>query len=414
MLFFVIILISFFLIFYIFRNLELNIDKPFLNFNIPYLRNTKNFIVISFLFIILISFFIYFQIGSPNIKINKIYSSKEEIIKNNILKNDILNKNKKELKKLVLQFEKTPKDTGLLLEIASTASRTDNIELEISSLEKLILITDTPKIKSLLAQAIVRRANGQVTSKAIQLINSALDENPADPGANFLSGLAASQIGNEKKAYEIWVNLYKNTKINDPWKKDLEINIKTAARNIGINDDILKNELSNITPSSRKNDNTVISEITNLNKKDQDIRIYEMVEQLANRLTKVKSDLSGWIKLYRSYKVLNNQEKAINAIRTATKISPDKIDLKIILLKELMPSDAKPKITNEIEILIQDILTLESKNIEALFFKGLIFLKKGNNKAAINTWEFLIKNLPKDSIIKKEIIKKIIDLKKEN
>jgi cytochrome c-type biogenesis protein CcmH/NrfG len=380
----------------------------------PYLRNPKNFIVVSFLFIILISFFIYFQIGSPNIKINKIYSSKEEIIKNNILKNDILNKNKKELKKLVLQFEKTPKDTGLLLEIASTASRTDNIELEISSLEKLILITDTPKIKSLLAQAIVRRANGQVTSKAIQLINSALDENPADPGANFLSGLAASQIGNEKKAYEIWVNLYKNTKINDPWKKDLEINIKTAARNIGINDDILKNELSNITPSSRKNDNTVISEITNLNKKDQDIRIYEMVEQLANRLTKVKSDLSGWIKLYRSYKVLNNQEKAINAIRTATEISPDKIDLKIILLKELMPSDAKPKITNEIEILIQDILTLESKNIEALFFKGLIFLKKGNNKAAINTWEFLIKNLPKDSIIKKEIIKKIIDLKKEN
>ena len=414
MLFFIIILISFFLIFYIFRNLELNIDKPFLNFNIPYLKNPKNFIVISFLFIILISFFIYFQIGSPNIKINKIYSSKEEIIKNNILKNDILNKNKKELKKLVLQFEKTPKDTGLLLEIASTASRTDNIELEISSLEKLILITDTPKIKSLLAQAIVRRANGQVTSKAIQLINSALDENPADPGANFLSGLAASQIGNEKKAYEIWVNLYKNTKINDPWKKDLEINIKTAARNIGINDDILKNELSNTTPSSKKNDNTVISEITNLNKKDQDIRIYEMVEQLANRLTKVKSDLSGWIKLYRSYKVLNNQEKAINAIRTATEISPDKIDLKIILLKELMPSDAKPKITNEIEILIQDILTLESKNIEALFFKGLIFLKKGNNKRAINTWEFLIKNLPKDSIIKKEIIKKIIDLKKEN
>tara|TARA_B110000483_G_scaffold110557_1_gene134592 strand:+ start:321 stop:1466 length:1146 start_codon:yes stop_codon:yes gene_type:complete len=380
----------------------------------PYLRNPKNFIVVSFLFIILISFFIYFQIGSPNIKINKIYSSKEEIIKNNILKNDILNKNKKELKKLVLQFEKTPKDTGLLLEIASTASRTDNIELEISSLEKLILITDTPKIKSLLAQAIVRRANGQVTSKAIQLINSALDENPADPGANFLSGLAASQIGNEKKAYEIWVNLYKNTKINDPWKKDLEINIKTAARNIGINDDILKNELSNITPSSKKNDDTVISEITNLNKKDQDIRIYEMVEQLANRLTKVKSDLSGWIKLYRSYKVLNNQEKAINAIRTATEISPDKIDLKIILLKELMPSDAKPKITNEIEILIQDILTLESKNIEALFFKGLIFLKKGNNKRAINTWESLIKNLPKDSIIKKEIIKKIIDLKKEN
>ena len=98
-----------------------------------------------------------------------------------------------------------------------------------------------------------------------------------------------------------------------------------------------------------------------------------MVEQLANRLTKVKSDLSGWIKLYRSYKVLNNQEKAINAIRTATEISPDKIDLKIILLKELMPSDAKPQITNEIEILIQDILTLESKNIEALFFKGLIF-----------------------------------------
>ena len=46
-------------------------------------------------------------------------------------------------------------------------------------------LKSTPKLKSLLAQAIVKKADGQVTSKAQNLINQALIEDPFDPGANF-------------------------------------------------------------------------------------------------------------------------------------------------------------------------------------------------------------------------------------
>ena len=44
-----------------------------------------------------------------------------------------------------------------------------------------------------------------------------------------------------------------------------------------------------------------------------------MVEQLADRLKDDKNNLEGWIKLYQSYKVLGNNEKALRAIRDAIK-----------------------------------------------------------------------------------------------
>ena len=119
----------------------------------------------------------------------------------------------------------------------------------------------------MLAQAIVRQAKGQITPEAKQLISKALEENPSDPGANFLSGLASSQIGNEKKAFDIWVKLYKNTSMNDPWMENLEINIRTAANNIGISDDILEKHLSkNIIMNPNINDKQINEMMTYLSK----------------------------------------------------------------------------------------------------------------------------------------------------
>ena len=293
-----------------------------------------------------------------------------------------------------------------------TASKAKNIEVEIESLKSLLILKNTPKIKSLLAQAIVRQAKGQITPEAKQLISKALEENPSDPGANFLSGLASSQIGNEKKAFDIWVKLYKNTSMNDPWMENLEINIRTAANNIGISDDILEKHLSkNIIMNPNINDEQ-INEMMSLNKKDQNARIDQMVKQLANRLTKKKEDLNGWLRLYNAYKVLNESKKAVNALKTAIKISPDNIKLKLILLKELLPASTKPNFTKEIERLITDILLLNPNNIDALFFKGLFALKNGNKINAIKIWQFLIEKLPKNSVMKLEILKKLNEIKK--
>ena len=236
MLFFLIILINSILIFYIFKNINLEIDEPFLKLRILSIKSQRKIVIFLFLFLLIGSISIYYKIGKPFINIEKLNASKEEAIQKNILDNQIIKENKEKLNQLILKSKNNPSNIFLLLDLAATASRANNIEVEVSSLETLLILKNTPKIKSLLAQAIVRKANGQVTSKAQKLIKEALKENPLDPGANFLSGLALSQIGDEKQAFEIWVKLYKNTSIEDSWKKNLEINIKTAAKNIGISD----------------------------------------------------------------------------------------------------------------------------------------------------------------------------------
>ena len=412
MLFIFIILISSVLIFYIFQNTKFKISFSSNRLKLkPISKGVLKF-TLSFLFLATGSAFTYYKIGNPFIDINKLNVSKQIAAKKINLEDQIIKKNKEKLNQLKLRSQKNPNDVSLLLELAMTASKAKNIEVEIESLKSLLILKNTPKIKSLLAQAIVRQAKGQITPEAKQLVSKALEENPSDPGANFLSGLASSQIGNEKKAFDIWVKLYKNTSMNDPWMENLEINIRTAANNIGISDDVLEKHLSkNIIMNPNINDEQ-INEMMSLNEKDQNARIDQMVKQLANRLTKKKEDLNGWLRLYNAYKVLNESKKAVNALKTAIKISPDNIKLKLILLKELLPASTKPDFTKEIESLITDILLLNPNNIDALFFKGLFALKNGNKINAIKIWQFLIEKLPKNSVMKLEILKKLNEIKK--
>ena len=404
MLFIIIFIITLLIIIYIFTN-SFN-ERLALTINLK-LKSKNLFIYLSSLCLFLLSSILYYELGSPFIDVNKLYMAKKKLIKKTIIQE----KNKKEdlkiFEELVYKSKENPNNLNILLDLAATASRINKIDIEISTLTKILSIKSSPKLKSLLAQAIVRKADGQVTSKAQILINQALSENSTDPGANFLNGLLQSQIGNEKKAFEIWTKLYRNTSTNDAWEKDLVINIRSAAKNLGISDKVLNNNLK----KKLKTNSPIANEILNLNEKDQKIRINQMVEQLASRLTKNKNDLDGWIKLYKSYKVLNYQDKAINALRTATKISPENLNLKQILLKELLPPEKEPIFSAEIEQLVNEILANEPKNINALFFKGLRALKEGENEIAIENWTLLLDQIPPGSQMALELLKKINNLK---
>ena len=404
MLFIIIFVITLLIIIYIFTNSFH--ERLALTINLK-LKSKNLFIYLSSLCLFLLSSILYYELGSPFIDVNKLYMAKEKLIKKTIIQE----KNKKEdlkiFEELVYKSKANPNNLNILLDLAATASRINKIDIEISTLTKILSIKSSPKLKSLLAQAIVRKADGQVTSKAQILINQALSENSTDPGANFLNGLLQSQIGNEKKAFEIWTKLYRNTSTNDAWEKDLVINIRSAAKNLGISDKVLNNNLK----KKLKTNSPIANEILNLNEKDQKIRINQMVEQLASRLTKNKNDLDGWIKLYKSYKVLDYQDKAINALRTATKISPENLNLKQILLKELLPPEKEPIFSAEIEQLVNEILANEPKNINALFFRGLRAFKEGENKIAIENWTLLLDQIPPGSQMALELLKKINNLK---
>jgi len=403
MIFLIILIISFISILYVFKNdiIKLSNERK----SIYKIQNITFIFIVLFLFTL--SSLIYNYVGNPFINIKELYSQRDKLKETEAQKNKNFDKNLQKFNELNIALNKEPNNIQILLKLAEVASKVNKIEAEIASLTKLNSINSSPKIKSLLAQAIVRKANGQVTTKAKKLVDEVLIENPLDPGANFLNGLRQSQIGNEDEALKIWIKLYNSTIKNDTWKKNLEINIKSAAKNIGIS----QKEI-NIQLKSNKNiNNDVATNILNLSEKEQKIRIYGMVEQLASRLTKEKDDFEGWIRLFNSYKYLQENDKALLALRTAIEIKPS-IILKQTLLKELLPPQDKPKFTLETDKLIDDILIKEPNNVDALFFKGLKAFNNGENNTAKLYWNKLIATLPPNSKISLELIKKLETLEK--
>ena len=404
MLFIAILFISLFSIIYIFYNFS---SKNFLNITNLKLKSNKLVLHLNILFLFLLSSLIYYKIGNPFINMDQLYSSQEKLFKKNIEQKKIIKRDLENFDKLVLLSDQNPKNLDILLELAKTSSRLNKTDVEISSLTKILSIKNSPNLKSLLAQAIIRKADGQVTPKAKKLIKEALSEDPLNPVANYLNGLAQSQIGNEMLAFEIWTKLYKQTSKNNTWKKDLEKNIRTAAKNLGISENALEIKLKDNVLAN----NDLTNEILDLNEKEQNLRINQMVEQLADRLKNDKNDLEGWIKLYQSYKVLGKKEKALRAIRYAIKFNPQNIILKQKLLRELLPTNKKPVFSKETNKLINDILVLEPNNVDGLFFSGLAAYNNREKKKAITYWDLLLKQLPKDSLMSKEINKRIRLLK---
>ena len=403
MIFLIILIISFISILYVFKNdiIKLSNERK----SIYKIQNITFIFIVLFLFTL--SSLIYNYVGNPFINIKELYSQRDKLKETEAQKNKNFDKNLQKFNELNIALKKEPNNIQILLKLAEVASKVNKIESEIASLTKLNSINSSPKIKSLLAQAIVRKANGQVTTKAKKLVDEVLIENPLDPGANFLNGLRQSQIGNDDEALKIWIKLYNSTIKNDTWKKNLEINIKSAAKNIGIS----QKEI-NIQLKSNKNINSeAATNILNLSEKEQKIRIYGMVEQLASRLTKEKDDFEGWIRLFNSYKYLQENDKALLALRTAIEIKPS-IILKQTLLKELLPPQDKPKFTIETDKLIDDILIKEPNNVDALFFKGLKAFNNGEIKTAKLYWNKLIATLPPNSKISLELIKKLETLEK--
>ena len=407
MLFVIIFIITIISIFYIFQNIK---HTNYLQNKSGKLKSPQLLFVIFAIFIFFLSSSIYYKIGNPFINMEKLNASKLKLIQSENKKNNMFFKNLKKFNELLSKSKTDPNNLNILLNLASTASKINKTEVEISSLKKILSIKSTPKLKSLLAQAMVKKADGQVTSKAQNLINQALIEDPFDPGANFLNGLAQSQIGNEEEAFKIWVDLYKITKNTDTWKNDLEVNIRSAAKNLGISNKVLENKFK----TNLDYKNSITQDILNSTEENQKIKIDQMVAQLADRLTKSKQDLDGWLKLFRSYKVLNNREKALDAIKVAIEISPDNIALKQMLLKELLPPSVKPNFTSEVKNIIAEILILDSTNIDALFFQGLNAFTEGNNKLATRSWNKLLSKLPKNSPMRLELSKKLQSMEGKN
>jgi len=170
----------------------------------------------------------YYFLGAPNISNSTLLEIKEkkQLVKQEQLKK--IKKTKNDLKIINKMLQTDPQNLNLLLAKASMAAIIQDIETEIKTLKKIIKINPITNVKSLLAQAYLRKNDGIVNEFIKKLIDEVLSEKPKDPGANFILAKYLNQNGNKNKSRNLLLKILENLDDKGPWHqiyKD-ELNIK--------------------------------------------------------------------------------------------------------------------------------------------------------------------------------------------
>ena len=123
----------------------------------------------------------YYFLGAPNISNSTLLEIKEkkQLVKQEQLKK--IKKTKNDLKIINKMLQTDPQNLNLLLAKASMAAIIQDIETEIETLKKIIKINPITNVKSLLAQAHLRKNDGIVNEFIKKLIDEVLFEKPKDP-----------------------------------------------------------------------------------------------------------------------------------------------------------------------------------------------------------------------------------------
>ncbi len=170
----------------------------------------------------------YYFLGAPNISNSTLLEIKEkkQLVKQEQLKK--IKKTKNDLKIINKMLQTDPQNLNLLLAKASMAAIIQDIETEIETLKKIIKINPITNVKSLLAQAYLRKNDGIVNEFIKKLIDEVLSEKPKDPGANFILAKYLNQNGNKNKSRNLLLKILENLDDKSPWHQIYknELNIK--------------------------------------------------------------------------------------------------------------------------------------------------------------------------------------------
>src|SRR5664279_152512 len=149
-----------------------------------------------------------------------------------------------------------------------------------------------------LGEAIVVASNGVVTPEAKGLFERANAAEPEDVMAQYYLGLSAKQEGRRDEALKRWTALVSSAREGAEW---LPL-VKDAIARIDQKGPSVAAASSSAAVAPAEHNGSAIE---------------AMVERLAERLKKDGSDVSGWVQLVRSYRVLGKADKARIAIADA-------------------------------------------------------------------------------------------------
>ena len=300
-----------------------------------------------------------------------------------------------------------------------------------STLERALQITpNNIGMRAAFGEALTLAANGRVTQKSESEFKAVERHTPEDPRAQYYLGLAQYQRNNLMEALRRWIALEIDTPADAPWRKMLERRIQKAETESGIDisalrlGEVTKRPIQNKTVPQNKGRSTPVSKpipgpsqrqiaaAQNMTAKDRQSMIQSMVQRLADKLKDDPNDVDGWLRLARSYSVLKQSKKAVNAYSQAAKIAPNRIDIQLNFARALFPAGTpETEIPSRLKPVIENILKLEPNHPEAIFYRGMIAKAEGDFLLADELWTRLLKIMGPNAPARKSIETQINSLK---
>jgi cytochrome c-type biogenesis protein CcmH len=156
-----------------------------------------------------------------------------------------------------------------------------------------------------LAEALMAGANGVVTDDARKVLEQSLTLEPKNPRAKFYVALSMEQAGRAADAKAAFEALAKDSPADAPW---LPLVSEHIAKNGGapmVADDK--------APGNPTEDD--VAAARDMSSGDRQQMIRGMVENLDAKLSADPNNFEGWMRLVRSYAVLNDKDRASQALK---------------------------------------------------------------------------------------------------
>ncbi|HEY0833978.1 MAG TPA: c-type cytochrome biogenesis protein CcmI [Azospirillum sp.] len=241
------------------------------------------------------------------------------------------------------------------------------------------------------AEMAINANDGIVPEAARTALEMVLTKEPKDPRARFYLALARQQAGDVQGALDRWRALMAETPADAPWLPAVQARITEAAQRLNL--DPAKIMPTPLPPETAQDQSEGMDA-------EQKAMVRGMVDTLAAKLADNPADVDGWKRLARSYTVLGEHDKAVQAAKRAVDQAPKRPDILLAYADTLLargPQAGGTDMPAEAVNALREVLAAEPANREALWLLGMNAANTGRKDEAAELWGRLLPQLdPKD------------------
>lgn len=253
------------------------------------------------------------------------------------------------------------------------------------------LVPDDADLLSRYGEALTFAANGVVTPKAQGAFGAAIEINPDGPRARYYLGVADYQAGRTRQALDRWRALEADSPPDAPWLTLLRPRMETLAKQLG--EDPPEPSAAPRGPTAED-----VRNAQSMSQEDRLAMIRSMVDGLAARLESEPDDFDGWMRLGRSYAVLDEHAKSRDAYARAAALRPDSaaaLSRRASAIVEAAGGDvgADPDLPEVLDRLLRH----DPDNPVGLWLAGAVAKEDGHPEEARRHWSRLVEQLPPGS-----------------